>query len=162
MVNSLLLDQAKQLEESLKETGFKTVDIDYDLERALSNAFDTHTRGLIVHDEYAYLNAYRLWIQSYYFDYIRNPGFGGFFDYNLNDKFAFSPNSEEGVKSALLSESAQKWPQIEILDLRVKCLLNERAWEIHIVARDKLTGMVLGYKNPYLAKVPSLDGELVD
>jgi hypothetical protein len=145
-VKSLLVRNIKDLEN--KTAGaIKYVDLDYDLKRPASDPWTTHTRSMVCKNDYAILNGYRLWLQSKHYDYVRNPEFGGFFENNLNDKFTFIPENEPAVAQALVNESHVKWPDIEILDVKVTCDLRNRGWIVKITAQDKNTQMVFSDNN---------------
>jgi len=132
MTHSLLAKNAKDFEVAIGDrTAF--FDINYEVISKSSR------RGTVLRDESAILNAYKIWLQSRGNDYVRNPGFGGFFDNNLNDRFKFSPESEEPIKSALIEETAAKWPDIQILDATVKCVMENREWKVKVVIMDKNT-----------------------
>jgi hypothetical protein len=144
MVKSLLVSDIDELNKKLTAP-INYLDLDYN---ALSpdpgtTQGKTHTRTRVLHGEYAVLNAYRLWLQSRKYDYIRAPDFGGMFDSALNDKFPFKKESEGEVQEFIRSESAEHWPQIEILDIKVTAELAKKNWIIHIFARDQNSGMVL-------------------
>jgi hypothetical protein len=157
MWNSILAENESALKQSVEET-INYVDIDYDLVSAMSKSYTTHTRGIIEKNEYALNNAYRIWLQSGKWDYIRNPEFGGFFDNNLNDRFVFHPSSENAVREALISETAQKFPQVDIISVDVKCAFRERKWIVHVVLRDKNTGIILGIReNPVEVNIDDIE-----
>jgi hypothetical protein len=141
-VKSLLIKNIKDLSQKMGET-ISYIDLDYDLKRPASDPWTTHTRSLVCKNDYAILNAYRLWLQSKHYDYLRNPEFGGFFENNLNDKFAFTPDNEQAVAQALVNESAAKWPDIVILECKVTCNYKDREWIVHIIAQDKGTLLVI-------------------
>jgi hypothetical protein len=134
--NSILRNSLKDLKKTMGDT-INFVDIDYDV-------IPDHktTRSTIMRDERAITNAYRLWLQSKKWDYIRKPNFGGFFDNNLNDRFVFSPDSEEDVKKALIEETRMRWPDLQVIDCNVKCLFSKRAWHVQVIIRDKNTGLI--------------------
>jgi hypothetical protein len=145
-VKSLLIKNIKDLSQKMGET-ITYVDIDYDVKRPADDPWTTHTRSTICKNDYAILNAYRLWLQSKHYDYIRNPEFGGFFENNLNDKFAFLPENEGAVAQALINESNLKWPDINVLNCEVTCDIKSRGWIVHIIAQDKGTRLVLIEEN---------------
>ena len=90
-------------------------------------------------NERAVANAYRLWLQGSAYDYVRRPHFAGFFDNQLNDRFPFDPSSEDGVAQALREETAQKWPDIQLIDVEVKCRFSQRDWWVRVTIADKNT-----------------------
>jgi len=145
-VKSLLGRNIKELTNTMADA-ISYVDIDYDVRRPENNKWTTKTRSLICYNDYAVLNAYRLWLQSRRYDYIRAPNFGGFFDNNLNDKVSFSPDNEATVSQLIINESAEKWPDIVVLDCQVTCKYAERNWHIKIIAQDKKTKMILKDEN---------------
>jgi hypothetical protein len=141
-LKSLLVRDFKDLSQKLGDA-IKYVDIDYEVKRDPSDPWTTHTRSMICRNDYAILNAYRMWLQSKHYDYIRNPDFGGFFENNLNDRFPFKPESELAVAQALVAETNQKWPDIELISVTATCNMSTRGWEVHVIAKDKGTNMVL-------------------
>jgi hypothetical protein len=141
-LKSILTRNFKDLSSKMGDS-IKYVDLDYEVKRSKDDPWTTHTRSTVCHNDYAILNAYRLWLQSKHYDYIRAPGFGGFFDNNLNDRFTFNVANEKAVSQALVAESAEKWPQITILECNVTCDMANRGWIVHIIAQDNVTKMVL-------------------
>jgi hypothetical protein len=133
---SILKKSLKDLKKTMGDT-INFVDVDYEV-------IPDHktTRSTIMKDERAIANAYRLWLQSGKFDYIRNPNFGGFFDNQLNDRFPFSPDSEEDVKIALINETKEKWPDLILINTEVKCNFAQRNWWIRTTIADRNTGLV--------------------
>jgi hypothetical protein len=144
MTNSILV-QAKKFDNAVDDY-MKYVDIDYEVcnprKTASSSPWTTSTRTTIMRNERAIANAFRIWLQSSKNDYIRNPGFGGFFDNNMNDRFPFDPSSEQGIEQALIAASALRWPDIEILDVEVKCVKERRSWKVRVAIMDKNSGMI--------------------
>jgi hypothetical protein len=143
---SLLFKNIKDLSKTVGDA-IAYVDLDYEIKRPADDPWTTHTRSMVCKDDYAILNAYRLWLQSRRYDYIRSPSFGGFFENNLNDRFAFRPENEAGVSQALVQESNEKWPDINVLECNVTCDTKLRGWVVHILAQDKGTKMVLSDNN---------------
>jgi hypothetical protein len=142
-VKSLLIKNINDLSKKMDNT-ISYIDLDFELKRPENDPWTTHTRSMVCKNDYAILNAYRLWLQSKHYDYIRNPDFGGFFENNLNDKFAFTPENEGAVAQALINESNAKWPDIIVLGVDVKCDLKNRAWIVNVTCQDKGTNMVFG------------------
>jgi hypothetical protein len=136
-MDSILKKSLPVLKKAMNDS-INFVDLDYEV-------LPDHktTRSTIMRDDRAIANAYRLWLQSNKNDYIRNPGFGGFFDNSLNDRFKFSPDSEDGVKTALIARTKELWPDLVVIDCEVKCNLARRNWFIKIMIADKNTGMAI-------------------
>jgi len=145
-IKSLLAKDIKKLNNSINNA-INYVDIDYDVKRDPSNPWTTKTRSTICRNDYAILNAYRLWLQSKRYDYVRAPDFGGLFENNLNDRVYFSPDNEEAVRQIVIEESAIKWPDITVLECHVTAIVQRREWLIRIVAQDKGTRLVLTDEN---------------
>lgn len=141
-IKSVLLDNFDDLQSKLSNP-INYVDIDYNLLNPESSQGFTKTRSTILHGDYAILNAYRLWLQSKKYDYIRSPTFGGIFEFMLNDKFSFSTDNEENVAEYIREKTASHWPQIVLLGVEVKADMNSRIWNIHLIAQDKRSGMIL-------------------
>jgi hypothetical protein len=137
----MLIKSIDQLSKTLNNT-ISYVDIDYEVCDNPKDPWRVSTRSTVMKNERAIANAYRMWLQSKPNDYIRNPGFGGFFNKELNDRYSFSPSSEETIATALREESAAKWPDIEIIAIKVTCAYEKRAWQVKLTIRDKNTGMV--------------------
>lgn len=145
-IKSLLGKNIKQLTDSMNNS-IKYIDIDYRILNDPDDPWTTHTRSMILHNDYALLNGYRLWLQSKKYDYIRAADFGGLFSNQLNDKVYFSEENEEVVKQLILDESALKWPDIIIIDCKVKAIQQTREWLIHIIIQDKNTKLVMSDDN---------------
>lgn len=141
-VKSLLLDNIEDLNKKLN-TPVNYIDLDYNLIDPGNSQGKTHTRTTVLNGDYAILNAYRMWLQSKKYDYIRAPDFGGMFDNALNDRFPFKKESEQSVRDFIISESALHWPQINIIEIKVTAELEKKNWLIHILAQDKGSGLVL-------------------
>jgi len=141
-IKSLLAKNIKRLNNNLNNA-INYVDIDYDIKRPEDDPWTTKTRSMILYSDYAILNAYRLWLQSRRYDYVRAPLFGGLFDMALNDRVTFSVENEESVKAIIYEETAAKWPDITIIDCEVKAIIARREWHIRIVAQDKGTKLIL-------------------
>ena len=141
-IKSLLAKKMSRLNNSLNNS-INYVDIDFDVKRDANNPWTTRTRSTIVRNDYAILNAYRLWLKSKRYDYVRAPDFGGLFGMNLNDRVQFSEDNCDTVKAIIYEETAAKWPDITIIDCHVKAILHKREWWIKIIAQDKGTRMIL-------------------
>lgn len=148
---SLLLRNIQDLRNKT-DNAISYTDLDYTVVPSKDQPFTTHTRSLVCKDDYAVLNAYRLWLQSRRYDYPRAPGFGGLFDMALNDRVYFSVDNEGAVRELVLNETAQKWPGIVVLACEVKAIVNNREWHIKIVAQDKQSKMVLSDSVPVPAQ----------
>ena len=149
-IKSLLIKDIDRLNKSLGGS-INYIDIDYDIKRSKNDPWTTKTRSTICRNDYAVLNAYRLWLQSKKYDYIRAPSFGGLFENNLNDKVYFSAENEGTVRQLIIDESNQKWPDITILDCEVKAIMSNREWNIKIICQDKNSKMILRDENINIA-----------
>jgi hypothetical protein len=83
-----------------------------------------------------------MWLQSGLYDYIRQPGFGGFFSSQLNDKFPFDPMYENDVAQALIQASKETWTDIDIVGCEVKCVPEKRTWRVRVSIMDANTRLV--------------------
>jgi len=137
MTNSIL---AQQIGELQRAVGERISYFDIDWEVIPSNP--SPRRTTVLRNERAIINAYKIWLLSKKDDYIRNPGFGGFFDNNFNGRFKFSPSSEEPIKQALIEETNAKWPDIELLSVHVKCAVDIRRWKVKVAVMDRHTRLV--------------------
>lgn len=150
-LKSILIKDVPDLEKAVDHT-IDYVDVDYELldprKTATSSPWTARlSRSTIMRNERAIANAYRLWLQSTEWDYIRKPSFGGFFRANLNDRFPFSPESELPIKTSLIQESNLRWPDLVILDCVVKCGYPAKKWIVDVTIADKNTGMTIGSVN---------------
>lgn len=138
-IDSILKRSLPELKKTMDDK-INFVDIDYEVvnpKKSLANGTEpwtTKTRKTVMRDAEAIANAYRLWLQSGKYDYVRKPNLGGFFDSQLNDRFPFSPESEEDVKTALINETKEKWPDLTLVDVEVKCKESTRSWWIRVGA----------------------------
>ena len=137
MTNSIL---AQQIGELQRAVGERISYFDINWEVVPSNP--SPRRTTVLRNERAVINAYKIWLLSRRDDYVRNQGFGGFFDNHLNDRFKFSPDSEGSVKQALIEETNAKWPDIELLDVHVKCVMEDRRWRVKVAVMDRHTRLV--------------------
>jgi hypothetical protein len=141
-VKSLLIKDLDQLNKKL-DNPMNYLDLDYNLIDPGNSQGKTHTRTTVLKGEYALLNAYRLWLQSRKYDYIRSPDFGGMFDSALNDRFPFRKESEPLVKGFIEDETKKHWPLITLLNVEVTAKIPEKNWTIHFFAQDNNNGLVL-------------------
>lgn len=142
MFKSLLARDLGDLGNSLDKK-IKYVDIDFDVKRHEQDPWTTKTRSTFCKDDYAILNAYRMWLLSKKYDYCRSPSFGGLFGDRLNDKVTFSVDNEEVVKDLIKNQTAEKWPDITLIDVEVTADIPTRQWKVRILAQDKGTKLVL-------------------
>lgn len=147
-VKSLLVKDIDELNKQLVNP-INYIDLDYNLIEPGTSQGKTHTRTTVLYGDYAILNAYRLWLQSRKYDYIRSPNFGGLFDAALNDKFSFATSSEGAVKDFIINETTEHWPTIVILNVEVKAEIAKKNWKIHILAQDKNNGLILNNDMDY-------------
>ena len=138
--NTLLKKTAKLLEQPQGTLNF--FDIDYQLLEDPDNPYRTVTRKMVEHNFEAILNPVRMWLQSNKDDYIRQKGWGGLFQYSLNDRFAFRPENENSVRDLLISELNQKFPDLNVVDCTVKCERRDRNWDVEIIVQDKHTNNI--------------------
>lgn len=139
MFKSLLARDLNELSNSLDQK-IKYVDIDFDVK---NTGWTTKTRSTFCKDDAAILNAYRMWLLSKKYDYCRAPGFGGLFGDRLNDKVTFSVENEPVVKDLIINQTAEKWPDITLIDVEVKAIIEKREWYIRIMAQDKTTKLIM-------------------
>jgi len=141
-MDSILKKSLPKLQ-TIMEDVIHYVDVDYEVTNPKTgpgtSPWTTRTRSTIMKNERAIANAYRLWLQGGKFDYVRRPNFAGFFDNQLNDRFEFDPSNEGGVAQALREESAAKWPDIQIVDVEVKCRFELRDWWVRVTIADRNT-----------------------
>lgn len=138
--NTLLKKTEKLLEEPQGTVNF--IDIDYKLIEDPDDPYTTSTRKMVEHNFEAILNPYRMWLQSKRDDYIRKPKWGGFFQFALNDKVQFKTENEDVVREMIISESNEKFPDLNIVDCTVKAVIADRNWDVEIVVQDKYTNNV--------------------
>lgn len=140
MVNTLLKKTEKLLEEPQGTVNF--IDIDYKLLEDPDDPYTTSTRKMVEHNFEAILNPYRMWLQSKRTDYIRQKNWGGFFEFALNDKVQFKTENESVVREMIISQSNEKFPDLTILDCKVKAIIRDRSWDVEIVVQDKYSNNV--------------------
>lgn len=140
MVNTLLKKTEKLLEEPQGTVNF--IDIDYKLLEDPDDPYTTSTRKMIEHNFEAILNPYRMWLQSKRTDYIRQKNWGGLFEFALNDKVQFKTENESVVREMIISQSNEKFPDLSILDCKVKAVIRDRNWDVEIVVQDKYSNDV--------------------
>ena len=133
MANSIIARNIKQLEKSLK----KNIDyLDLDYRGVDKDVGDIElTRGSVV------LNAYKLWLQSRSTSYIREAGFGGFFTENIH-KYDFVPESEPIIERDLRAVTQEEWPDIELMEVEVKCMAPKKYWKVRVAVRDRITNLL--------------------
>ena len=140
MFKSLLARDLNELSNSLDQK-IKYVDIDFEVKN--KEGWTTRTRSTFCKDDAAILNAYRMWLLSKKYDYCRAPGFGGLFGDRLNDHVTFSVDNEPVVRDLIINKTAEKWPDITLLDVEVKANIPNREWYVRILAQDKTTKLIL-------------------
>ena len=138
--NTLLKKTEKLLEEPQGTVNF--IDIDYKLIEDPDDPYTTKTRKMVERNFEAILNPYRMWLQSKRDDYIRKPKWGGLFQFALNDKVQFKTENEDVVRDMIISESNEKFPDLNIIDCKVKAVIADRNWDIEIIVQDKYTNNV--------------------
>ena len=138
--NTLLKKTVKLLEEPQGTANF--IDIDYKLIEDPDEPYTTITRKMIEHNFEAILNPYRMWPQSKKTDYIRQKNWGGLFQFALNDKVKLREKNADAVKELILGQSAEKFPELLVLDCKVEANIRDRKWEIDIIVQDKYTNNV--------------------
>jgi len=143
LAKSLLIKDVESLSHELLNNTINFIDIDYEVRRPNDNPWSTRTRSIAPEGAYAILNAYRMWLQSKKYDYVRNPSYGGLFEYSLNDRVSFNVDNEEAVANLVREETGKKWPGIVILDIVVKAIITERRWHIKIVCQDRGSKLIL-------------------
>jgi hypothetical protein len=141
-MDSILKKSLPKLQTIMEDT-IHYVDIDYEVVNPKfapgESPWTTKTRDTIMRNGRAVANAYRLWLQGSNYDYVRRPGFSGFFDNQLNDRFKFEEGSEEGIKQALREATKEHWPDIALIDVEVKCQFAIRNWWVKVSIADKNT-----------------------
>lgn len=140
IVNTLLKKTEKLLEEPQGTVNF--IDIDYKLLEDPDDPYTTSTRKMVEHNFEAILNPYRMWLQSKRTDYIRQKNWGGLFEFALNDKVQFKTENESVVREMIISQSSEKFPDLRILDCKVKAVIRDRNWDVEIVVQDKYSNNV--------------------
>jgi len=121
----------KQIQQTLK-SNLNYIDINY-------KGVDKY--GFILQGGSAVINQYKIWLQSSGTDYHRQPGKAGFFDGQLN-RYKFSPESEESIKTDLINETTTQFPNLEVIGLDIICMMKERKWSIKVAVKDKITGII--------------------
>lgn len=135
MINTLLKKTEKLLEEPQGIINF--IDIDYKLLEDPDDPYTTITRKMVERNFEAILNPFRMWLQSKKTDYIRQKGWGGLFQYQLNDRVRLHPNNEETVRELIISQAEEKFPELSIIDCKVEADVPNRNWKVDIIVQDK-------------------------
>jgi hypothetical protein len=55
----------------------------------------------------------------------------------------FSVENEPVVKDLIINQTAEKWPDITLIDVEVKAIMEKREWYIRIMAQDKTTKLIM-------------------
>jgi hypothetical protein len=84
---------------------------------------------------------FRIWLMSDDGDYHRNPGVGGFLVKNVVKRPFIDANCPV-IEALLRAEAEEKFPQLELLDVKVTCDHTTRRWNIKISILDKKTGLI--------------------
>lgn len=136
MANSVISRNIVELSKSLQKN-IDLVDISYKgSTKSLNGEKKATLRG-----GQPIINMYKMWLQSKSTDYIRNLGFGGFFENNLNE-FPFDESSIPAIEEALRQETVKKFPDIRIIDIQIQCLYGSRKWKVKVVIADIKTGLI--------------------
>lgn len=98
-------------------------------------------KKITIRDGQPVLNLYKMWLQSKSTDYIRRPGFGGFFENNLNE-YPFDESSIPLITQDLTRKTAQYFPNIHLISIDIECLKAARKWKVKVTVGDKSTGLV--------------------
>ena len=115
------------------------IDIDFDLKD--DGSWNTMTRSLIEKNSFAVLNSYRMWLASRRGDYIReSPDNSGYFQFALNNKYAFEKANEGNIKDDIIRLTAERFPLLRLVDCTVHANFNTRKWEIKVVIEDLKSG----------------------
>lgn len=84
---------------------------------------------------------FRIWLMSDEGDFHRKPKEGGFLVKNVVKK-PFIDSNCTVIEALLKSAAEERFPQLEILDVKVRCDHGLRRWIINISILDKKTGLV--------------------
>lgn len=132
MASSVILRNLSQLNKSLQKN-IDYVDINY-------NGYEKN-KSLILKKGSPTLNAYKIWLQSKSTDYNRDPGKGGFFEGNLHE-YPFSADSEVEIEADLRRKTAELFPDLNLINVTVKCMAPAKYWAVKVIVSDKITGLV--------------------
>lgn len=115
------------------------------IEKATDNVYISDidpVSGNIVTYSAALFNNYKIWLRSQENDYIRRPGFAGFFDGWLR-KY---PMTEEGarlVESNLVKRTLEAFNgAITLSYVKATPNVNTRIWTVEVIPMDNYTGMI--------------------
>lgn len=84
---------------------------------------------------------FRIWLMSDDGDFHRQPGVGGFLVKNVV-KRPFIDENCPVIEALLKSEAEERFPQLEIRDVKVTCDHVRRRWNIKVSILDKKTGLI--------------------
>lgn len=132
MLNSGLLKQIKELQNSLKES-VRYFDINY---QGIDKTGSIGIRGTS-----CILQKYKLWLLSDNYEYHRKPEYGGFLAKYVV-KTPLSQDNADTIAANLKMETEINFPDIRLLDCQVTANLSKRQWEIIVVTQDLKSGII--------------------
>lgn len=90
----------------------------------------------------AVMNAYRFWLLSGRWDYVRQPGYAGFFDRWCNE-FPMTSDGESQLVQSLTSKTELAFGgMISLNDVTAKADVISRRWSVSVEPVDVATGLV--------------------
>lgn len=96
----------------------------------------------------AVMNAYRFWLLSGKWDYVRQPEYAGFFDRWCNE-YPMTSAGEASLVSALISKTSEAFgDMIQLNDVSAKADVVSRRWSVNVEPIDVATGLVGKSDNP--------------
>lgn len=84
---------------------------------------------------------FRIWLMSDSGDFHRNPENGGFLAKNVV-KRPFIDSNCPVIEALLKAEAEDRFPQLQIMDVKVTCDHTTRRWIIKVSILDKKTGII--------------------
>lgn len=131
MINSVMLKNIQSLRSSINEN-ISYTDLNF---RGIVNDSVTVSDAACLRDQF------RIWLMSDENDFHRQPEKGGFLAKNVVKK-PFIDSNCPIIEALLVSEAEQKFPNIKIVDVSVKCNHSTNQWNIQVSILDKKTGLV--------------------
>lgn len=140
MFHSSLIKNTKTLYNGLKET-IHYIDFKYGGLNEAIEASDTHSvSAMYANDGQAFANAYKMWLLSKNYDYVRKPDIPGL--YFMVIHYPCTKESEQQIQNEISRISAQYYPRMTIDTIQVTEYPSERRCEIYIKAIDTITGLM--------------------
>lgn len=126
MISRRSLDRAEFVQEKIEDSPIKITDIDFETGRLL-----TYSEALV--------HQYKFWCRSEADDYVRKPGFAGFFDGYLR-AYSMDAEGERKVAEDLLAKTREIFGgKLELAECRAEADLPRRFWKVYVTPVDLIS-----------------------